>query len=123
MIDSWVGWEIPAGRRSSCLLRGLVLFLPPSARQHSSHPSKWNFIGGAVVSIAASQQEGEHLRICAQDYTCCSLEMEDKLHQQSKLELEKRLEESSHTMRSTFTARHKDFDGETCGVCTVFAVK
>lgn len=55
---------------------------------------------------------GEHLRICPQEYTCCTSEMEDKLSQQSKLEFENLVEETSHFVRTTFVSRHKKFDGE-----------
>lgn len=37
--------------------------------------------------------------------------MEDKLSQQSKLEFENLVEETSHFVRSTFVSRHKKFDG------------
>ncbi|KAI4565322.1 hypothetical protein MJT46_009665 [Ovis ammon polii x Ovis aries] len=53
---------------------------------------------------------GEHLRICPQEYTCCTTEMEDKLSQQSKLEFENLVEETSHFVRTTFVSRHKKFD-------------
>uniref|UniRef100_A0A8C5U6S2 Glypican 6 n=1 Tax=Malurus cyaneus samueli TaxID=2593467 RepID=A0A8C5U6S2_9PASS len=53
---------------------------------------------------------GEHLRICPQEYTCCTSEMEDKLSQQSKLEFENLVEETSHFVRTTFVSRHKKFD-------------
>ncbi|MBN3295390.1 GPC6 protein, partial [Amia calva] len=53
---------------------------------------------------------GEHLRICSQGYTCCTSEMEDKLSQQSKLEFEDLVDETSHTLRTTFVSRHKKFD-------------
>lgn len=55
---------------------------------------------------------GEHLRICPQEYTCCTTEMEDKLSQQSKLEFENLVEETSHFVRTTFVSRHKKFDGK-----------
>lgn len=54
---------------------------------------------------------GEHLRICPQEYTCCTSEMEDKLSQQSKLEFENLVDETSHFVRTTFVSRHKKFDG------------
>ncbi|TNN67251.1 Glypican-6 [Liparis tanakae] len=44
-------------------------------------------------------------------YTCCTSEMEDKLNQQSKVEFENLVEETSRTMRTTFVSRHKKFDG------------
>lgn len=38
--------------------------------------------------------------------------MEDKFGQQSKLEYENLIDETSHELRSTFVSRHKKFDGE-----------
>lgn len=51
------------------------------------------------------------MRICPQEYTCCTTEMEDKLSQQSKLEFENLVEGTSHFVRTTFVSRHKKFDG------------
>uniref|UniRef100_H3D8Y7 Glypican 6a n=1 Tax=Tetraodon nigroviridis TaxID=99883 RepID=H3D8Y7_TETNG len=53
---------------------------------------------------------GEHLRFCPQGYTCCTPEMEENLIQQSKLDFENLVENSSHNMRMTFVTRHKMFD-------------
>uniref|UniRef100_A0A665TTI7 Glypican 6a n=1 Tax=Echeneis naucrates TaxID=173247 RepID=A0A665TTI7_ECHNA len=53
---------------------------------------------------------GEHLRVCTQEYTCCTSEMEDKLSQQSKLDFESLVEDSSYNVRTTFISRHKRFD-------------
>ena len=55
---------------------------------------------------------GELLRVCPQSNTCCTPEMEDKFGQQSKLEYENLIDETSHELRSTFVSRHKKFDGE-----------
>lgn len=63
---------------------------------------------------------GEHLRVCPQGYTCCTSEMEDKLHQQSKQEFQHLVEKSSHDMRTTFVARHKKFDGKLSQNLSVF---
>uniref|UniRef100_A0A3B3U231 Uncharacterized protein n=1 Tax=Poecilia latipinna TaxID=48699 RepID=A0A3B3U231_9TELE len=57
-------------------------------------------------------RSGEHLRVCPKGYTCCTSEMEDKLSQQSKQEFEIMVDDSSHNMRTTFTSRHKKFDGK-----------
>ncbi|XP_041115621.1 glypican-6-like [Polyodon spathula] len=66
--------------------------------------------GFSLVNVPHQEISGEHLRICAQGYTCCTSEMEDKLSQQSKLEFENLVEEASHSMRTTFVSRHKKFD-------------
>ncbi|XP_069746390.1 glypican-6-like isoform X2 [Narcine bancroftii] len=60
--------------------------------------------------MATADSKGEHLRICTQGYTCCTSEMEDKLSQQSKLEFENMVDETSHFLCTTFVSRHKKFD-------------
>ncbi|XP_055492786.1 glypican-6-like [Leucoraja erinacea] len=66
--------------------------------------------GFSLSNIPYQEISGEHLQICAQGYTCCTSEMEDRLSQQSKLEFENMVEETSHFLRTTFVSRHKKFD-------------
>ncbi|XP_048834358.1 LOW QUALITY PROTEIN: glypican-6-like [Brienomyrus brachyistius] len=66
--------------------------------------------GFSLVNVPHQEISGEHLRICPQGYTCCTSEMEDSLSQQSKLEFENLVDETSHDLRSTFVSRHKKFD-------------
>lgn len=56
---------------------------------------------------------GEHLRLCPQDYTCCSSQMEETLALQSERDFLKSVEENSQFLLTTFTQRHRRFDGET----------
>ncbi|CDQ68413.1 unnamed protein product [Oncorhynchus mykiss] len=63
-------------------------------------------------NVPLQQMSGDHLRVCPQGNTCCSSEMEDKFGQQSKLELENLVDETSKELRSTFVSRHKKFDGK-----------
>lgn len=55
---------------------------------------------------------GEHLRLCPQDYTCCSSQMEETLSLQSERDFLKAVEDSSQFLLTTFTQRHRRFDGE-----------
>lgn len=55
---------------------------------------------------------GEHLRLCPQDYTCCSSQMEETLALQSERDFLKAVEENSQFLLTTFTQRHRRFDGE-----------
>ncbi|EAX08931.1 glypican 6, isoform CRA_a, partial [Homo sapiens] len=72
-------------------------------------------LGNMSVELYLEEERGgEHLRICPQEYTCCTTEMEDKLSQQSKLEFENLVEETSHFVRTTFVSRHKKFDAVSC---------
>ncbi|XP_072883367.1 glypican-6-like [Hemitrygon akajei] len=66
--------------------------------------------GFSLNNIPYQEISGEDLRICTQGFTCCTSEMEDKLSQQSKLEFENMVEETSHFLRTTFISRHKKFD-------------
>lgn len=56
---------------------------------------------------------GEHLRLCPQDYTCCSSQMEETLALQSERDFLKGIEDTSQFLLTTFTQRHRKFDGET----------
>uniref|UniRef100_A0A3B5BBE3 Glypican-6-like n=1 Tax=Stegastes partitus TaxID=144197 RepID=A0A3B5BBE3_9TELE len=80
------------------------------ARSCSEVRQAYNAKGFSLVNVPHQEISGEHLRVCPQGYTCCTSEMEDKLNQQSKLEFENLVEESSHNMRTTFVSRHKKFD-------------
>ncbi|XP_077061514.1 glypican-6a isoform X2 [Siphateles boraxobius] len=66
--------------------------------------------GFSLHNVPHQEIQGEHLRVCSQGYTCCTSDMEDRLGQQSKLDFEKLVDESSHTIRTVFTSRHKKFD-------------
>ncbi|XP_038557458.1 glypican-6a isoform X1 [Micropterus salmoides] len=80
------------------------------ARSCSEVRQAYNVKGFSIVNVPHQEISGEHLRVCPQGYTCCTSEMEDKLNQQSKLDFENLVEESSHNMRTTFVSRHKKFD-------------
>uniref|UniRef100_A0A673AHL6 Glypican 6a n=1 Tax=Sphaeramia orbicularis TaxID=375764 RepID=A0A673AHL6_9TELE len=80
------------------------------ARSCSEVRQAYNAKGFSLVNVPHQEISGEHLRVCPQGYTCCTSEMEDKLNQQSKLEFENMVEETSHNMRATFVSRHKKFD-------------
>ncbi|XP_041055093.1 glypican-6-like [Carcharodon carcharias] len=80
------------------------------ARTCSEVRQAYSAKGFSLSNIPYQEISGEHLRICTQGYTCCTSEMEDKLSQQSKLEFENMVEETSHFLRTTFVSRHKKFD-------------
>ncbi|XP_061579410.1 glypican-6-like [Cololabis saira] len=66
--------------------------------------------GFSFSHVPHQEIPGDHLRVCPQGSTCCTQEMEDRFGQQSKQEFENLLDETSHTLRSTFVSRHKIFD-------------
>lgn len=55
---------------------------------------------------------GEHLRICPQEYTCCSSEIEQKLTWETEATFRGLVEESGSFLVHTLAARHRRFDGE-----------
>lgn len=55
---------------------------------------------------------GEHLRVCPQGYTCCTSEMEEKLANRSRAELEAALLDSGRALQTTFATQLQSFDGE-----------
>uniref|UniRef100_A0A3P9ME10 Glypican 6a n=1 Tax=Oryzias latipes TaxID=8090 RepID=A0A3P9ME10_ORYLA len=80
------------------------------ARSCSEVRQAYKAKGFSLLNVPLQEISGEHLRVCPQGYTCCTSEMEEKLNQQSKLEFENMVEESSRHMRTTFISRHKKFD-------------
>ncbi|KAH0517329.1 Glypican-6 [Microtus ochrogaster] len=105
-------------------LSGLLLSLPAAAdvkaRSCNEVRQAYGAKGFSLTDIPYQEIAGEHLRICPQEYTCCTTEMEDKLSQQSKLEFENLVEETSHFVRTTFVSRHKKFDGAASRIHKVF---
>ncbi|XP_023253742.1 glypican-2 [Seriola lalandi dorsalis] len=57
-----------------------------------------------------TQISGEHLRLCPQDYTCCSSQMEETLALQSDRDFLRAVEDNSQFLLTTFTQRHRRFD-------------
>lgn len=53
---------------------------------------------------------GNHLKVCPQGFSCCTLEMEEKLSQQSRTDLKAPVHQLSSNLQNTFTQRHRHFD-------------
>ncbi|CAG08301.1 unnamed protein product [Tetraodon nigroviridis] len=67
-------------------------------------------MGYSTGSAPQTQISGEHLRLCPQDYTCCTSQMEETLSLQSEKDFLKAVEDSSQFLLTTFTQRHRRFD-------------
>lgn len=80
------------------------------ARSCSEVRQAYSAKGFNLANVPHQEISGEHLRVCPQGYTCCTSDMEDTLHLQSKVEFEDLVEKTSHDMRATFVSRHKKFD-------------
>ncbi|KAL2077175.1 hypothetical protein ACEWY4_026679 [Coilia grayii] len=59
---------------------------------------------------AAGPGPSAHLKVCPQGFSCCTLEMEEKLSQQSRSDLKEPVSRLSSNLQSTFTQRHLHFD-------------
>ncbi|XP_076005197.1 glypican-2 [Genypterus blacodes] len=66
--------------------------------------------GYSTGTAPMTQISGEHLRLCPQDYTCCSSNMEETLALQSERDFLKAVEDNSQFLLTTFTQRHRRFD-------------
>ncbi|XP_066498050.1 glypican-2 isoform X2 [Hoplias malabaricus] len=66
--------------------------------------------GHSASSSPLSPISGEHLRLCPQDYTCCSSLMEETLARQSEADFLSAIEDNSQFMLTSFTQRHRRFD-------------
>lgn len=66
--------------------------------------------GYSTSTAPQTQISGEHLRLCPQDYTCCSSQMEETLSQQSERDFLKAIADNSQFLLTTFTQRHRRFD-------------
>ncbi|XP_053734441.1 glypican-2 [Synchiropus splendidus] len=66
--------------------------------------------GYSTSTAPTTQISGEHLRLCPQDYTCCSSQMEEVLSLQSGRDFIKAVEDNSQFLLTTFTQRHRRFD-------------
>ncbi|XP_072542817.1 glypican-6b isoform X2 [Salminus brasiliensis] len=76
----------------------------------SSAYSVWTDLGISAEHTPQHTQTGDHLQVCVQERTCCTLAVEVKLTERSKHELEKLVDEASEDLRNTFVSRHKRFD-------------
>uniref|UniRef100_A0A3P8RYK6 Glypican 2 n=1 Tax=Amphiprion percula TaxID=161767 RepID=A0A3P8RYK6_AMPPE len=80
----------------------LLLLLAVVFSTHVINPPNLAFSSGLAL--------GEHLRLCPQDYTCCSSQMEETLALQSERDFLKAIEDNSQFLLTTFTQRHRRFD-------------
>ncbi|KAL0973619.1 hypothetical protein UPYG_G00207230 [Umbra pygmaea] len=66
--------------------------------------------GYSTNTAPLTKISGEHLRLCPQDYTCCSSQMEETLAHQSETDFLTAIEDTSQFLLTTFTQRHRKFD-------------
>lgn len=66
--------------------------------------------GFNVNDVPNKGVQGAHLKVCPQGFSCCTLEMEEKLSQLSRVDLKVPVHQLSSNLQSTFTQRHRHFD-------------
>ncbi|XP_043989412.1 glypican-1-like isoform X1 [Gambusia affinis] len=72
------------------------------------------FYGGKGFNqdgVPQFEMSGEHLRICPQGYTCCTIEMEDNLASLSRREMEGLLREAKRPLQSSLSYSYNTFNG------------
>ncbi|XP_056625847.1 glypican-4 [Triplophysa dalaica] len=70
----------------------------------------YSSIGLNVNDVPNKGVHGSHLKVCPQGFSCCTLEMEEKLSQKSRTDLKAPVHQLSSNLQSTFTQRHRHFD-------------
>lgn len=66
--------------------------------------------GFNVNDVPNKGVNGAPLKVCPQGFSCCTLEMEEKLSQQSHTEIKAPVSQLSTNLQSTFRQRHDHFD-------------
>ncbi|TNM90984.1 hypothetical protein fugu_003273 [Takifugu bimaculatus] len=96
-------WRLQVAFCIASVLLSLSSAAESKARSCSEVRQAYSAKGFSLVDVPHQEISGEHLRFCPQGYTCCTLEMEENLNQQSKLDFENLVENSSQSMRTTFS--------------------
>uniref|UniRef100_A0A4X1UD08 Glypican 2 n=1 Tax=Sus scrofa TaxID=9823 RepID=A0A4X1UD08_PIG len=109
-----------------CCLCVPVLVLDLVSRQRSPgvalRPGRSWARGYSLSLLPPALISGEHLRICPQEYTCCSSEIEQRLTWETETTFRGLVEENGSFLVHTLAARHRKFDdnsgpGSCPGLC------
>lgn len=74
--------------------------------------TRWRFPSSQSLTVPASSLPGAPLKVCPQGFSCCTVEMEEKLSQQSHTEIKAPVSRLSTNLQSTFRQRHDHFDSK-----------
>ncbi|XP_030620849.1 glypican-4 [Chanos chanos] len=92
----------------------IVIFVAVKAEQKSKNCNEvkaaYSSKGFNVNDVPNKGVHGSHLKVCPQGFSCCTLEMEEKLSQQSRSDLKAPVSQLSSNLQNTFTQRHRHFD-------------
>ncbi|XP_026868811.1 glypican-4 [Electrophorus electricus] len=91
-----------------------VIFASVAAEQKSKNCNEvrtaYSSKGFNINDVPNKGIHAAHLKVCPQGFSCCTLEMEEKLSQQSRTDLKAPVSQLSANLQSTFTQRHQHFD-------------
>ncbi|KAM6953575.1 glypican-4 [Aplochiton taeniatus] len=92
----------------------LVLFVSAKAELKSKNCNEvraaYSSKGFNVNDVPNKGVQGAPLKVCPQGFSCCTLEMEEKLSQQSRSDLKAPVSQLSSNLQNTFKQRHTHFD-------------
>ncbi|KAM9835618.1 glypican-4 [Syngnathus typhle] len=98
-----------------CVLSTLVVFcVSATAEQKSKNCNDvrvaYSSKGFNVNDVPNKGVNGASLKVCPQGFSCCTVEMEEKLSQQSHYDIKAPVSRLSTNLVSTFRQRHQHFD-------------
>ncbi|XP_078544685.1 glypican-4 [Lissotriton helveticus] len=98
--------------RLLCTLAALIASALGDLKSRSCSEVRRAYISKGFNQIDVPNQEinGDHLKVCPQEFTCCSQAMEEKYSQQSKHDFKNAVTEPCNHMQATFASRYKKFD-------------
>ncbi|KAI1903079.1 hypothetical protein AGOR_G00023520 [Albula goreensis] len=82
----------------------------PKSKSCSEVRAAYSSKGFNLNDVPNQGVHGAQLKVCPQGFTCCTVEMEEKLSQRSRSDLKAPVNQLSASLQSTFTQRHRHFD-------------
>ncbi|XP_075993991.1 glypican-4 [Genypterus blacodes] len=82
----------------------------PKSRNCNEVRAAYSSKGFNVNDVPNKGVQGAPLKVCPQGFSCCTVEMEEKLSQQSHTEIKAPVSQLSANLQSTFKQRHSHFD-------------
>nr|XP_055059609.1 glypican-1b [Misgurnus anguillicaudatus] len=92
-----------------CAFTGTV-FGDAKARTCTDLRHFYNTKGFNGDGVPHTEISGEHLRVCAKEYTCCTSGMEENFLNLSRREFETHVRETGRTLQASISSQYKSFD-------------
>lgn len=70
------------------------------------------------IYVLCSSLPGAPLKVCPQGFSCCTVEMEEKLSQQSHMDMNAPVTRLSTNLQIVFRQKHENFDSKQTHGCT-----